>query len=63
MYLKKEKVSVPKKYSPRVPAMFSEMIIFRGVIDHTAQQYNLFHLKSLSALQFMCRGTILVGKK
>lgn len=38
------------------------MIIFRGAIDHTAQQYNLFHLASLSAMQFICRGTILVGK-
>lgn len=59
----KKKALCSKKYSPRVPDMFSEMIIFRGIIDHAAQQYNLFHLTSLSALQFICRGTILVGKK
>lgn len=58
----KKKALCSKKYSPRVPNMFSEMIIFRGIIDHAAQQYNLFYLTSLSALQFICRGTILVGK-
>lgn len=34
-----------------------------GIIDHSAQQYNLLHLKRLSVLQFICRGTILVEKK
>lgn len=43
--------------------MFLEMIIFTGIIDHTAQQYNLLHLKCLSVLRFICRGTILVEKK
>lgn len=51
-----------RKKGTRVPATFSEMIIFSGIIDHTAQQHNLFHLKSLSALQFICRGTILGGE-
>lgn len=62
---KKKKKSTPcrKKYSPKIPDMFSKMIIFRGIIDHTAQQYNLFHLTSFSALLFICRGNVLVGKK
>lgn len=52
-----------KKFSPKVPHKFSEMIIFRGAIDHTAQQYNLFHLTGLSELQFICRATILMQPK
>lgn len=54
-----------KNTVPRFPDRFSEMIIFSycGAIDHAAQQYNLFHLTSLSALQFICRHTFLAEEK
>lgn len=32
-------------------------------MDHVAQQYNLFYLKSLSALQFIYRKTAFEGGK
>lgn len=45
------------------PIGFQKRSHSRGAIDHAAQQYNLFHLTSLSALQFICRRTFLAEEK
>lgn len=45
------------------PIGFQKWSYSHGAIDHAAQQYNLFHLTSLSALQIICRRTSLAEEK